>query len=139
MLLAQSEAGYKNLMVLVSKAHLESDRNEAPQIALQDLEGYTGDVICLTGVVSGPVGQYLQKGQLEQAETCLNYLQSIFAGRLYMELMRHNDSLEDKLEPVFLDFAYKYDIPIVATNQVFFPARKMYEAHDALLYIAGGN
>jgi DNA polymerase III subunit alpha len=138
-LLAQSEAGYKNLMVLVSKAHLESDRNEAPQIALQDLEGYTGDVICLTGGVSGPVGQYLQKGQLEQAETCLNYLQSIFAGRLYMELMRHNDSLEDKLEPVFLDFAYKYDIPIVATNQVFFPARKMYEAHDALLCIAGGN
>ena len=138
-LLAQSQAGYENLMVLVSKAHLDSDASEVPQIGIADLAGHTGDVICLTGGVKGPVGKYLQDGEDEKAEDCLKYLNSIFPGRLYMELARHSVALEDALEPTFIDLAYKYDIPLVATNQVFFPKRKMYEAHDALLCIAGGN
>lgn len=138
-LLAQTEVGYKNLMVLVSKAHLESDASEVPQIGLEDLEGYTGDLICLTGGVNGPIGKFLQEDRKDEAEECVKYLNSIFAGRLYMELARHSLSLENELEGPFIDYAYKFDIPLVATNQVFFPVRKMYEAHDALLCIAGGN
>ena len=138
-LLAQTEVGYKNLMVLVSKAHLESDAAEVPQIALEDLEGYTGDIICLSGGVDGPIGKYLQEGRLDEAETSAKHLNSVFAGRFYMELGRHGSSIENDLEIPFIDYAYKYDIPLVATNQVFFPTRKMYEAHDALLCIADGN
>ena len=138
-LLAQTKTGYENLMVLVSKAHLESEPTETPQISINDLEGYTGDVICLTGGVNGPIGKFLQDDQEEKAEECLKYLNSIFAGRLYMEISRHGRDIERELEGVFLDYAYKYDVPLVATNQVFFPTRKMYEAHDALLCIAGGN
>ena len=138
-LLAQTQAGYENLMVLVSKAHLESDGMETPQLLLSDLEGYTGDLICLTGGVNGSVGKFLQDNQPEKAEECLIYLNSIFAGRLYMEIGRHKLNIENELEGTFVDLAYKFDIPLVATNQVFFPTRKMYEAHDALLCIAGGN
>jgi len=138
-LLAQTEVGYKNLMVLVSKAHLESDAAEVPQIALEDLEGYTGDIICLSGGVGGPIGKYLQEGRLDEAETSAKHLNSVFAGGFYMELGRHGSSIENELEIPFIDYAYKYDIPLVATNQVFFPTRKMYEAHDALLCIADGN
>ncbi len=138
-LLAQTEIGYKNLMVLVSKAHLESEPSETPQISIEELDGYTGDVICLTGGFNGPVGKYLQDGENEKAEECLCYLKSIFADRLYMEISRHGLTVEHELEGTFIDYAYKYDIPLVATNQVFFTKRKMYEAHDALLCIAGGN
>ncbi len=138
-LLAQTQAGYENLMVLVSKAHLESEPTETPQISLSDLEGYTGDLICLTGGINGPVGKFLQEEDFEKAEECVKFLSSIFAGRLYMEVARHGLTVEKELEPIFIDYAYRFDIPLVATNQVFFPNRKMYEAHDALLCIAGGN
>lgn len=138
-LLAQSQLGYENLMVLVSKAHLDSDRSEVPQISLGDLEGYNKGIICLTGGVNGPVGKYLQGGDFEKGEDCLKRLNSLFGNRLYMELARHSLALEDKLELSFIELAFKYDIPLVATNQVFFAKRKMYEAHDALLCIADGN
>ena len=138
-LLAQTNKGYENLMVLVSKAHLDSDPSETPQISIGDLNGYTGDLICLTGGVNGPVGKLLQDGEAEKAEEYLKNLNSVFAGRLYMEIARQGLKIQDELESAFLDLAYKYDIPLVATNQVFFPKRKMYEAHDALLCIAGGN
>jgi DNA polymerase-3 subunit alpha len=138
-LLAQTNKGYENLMVLVSKAHLDSDPSETPQISIDDLNGYTGDLICLTGGVNGPVGKLLQDGEAEKAEEYLKNLNSVFAGRLYMEIARQGLKIQDELESTFLDLAYKYDIPLVATNQVFFPKRKMYEAHDALLCIAGGN
>ena len=138
-LLAQTNKGYENLMVLVSKAHHDSDPSETPQISIDDLNGYTGDLICLTGGVNGPVGKLLQDGEAEKAEEYLKNLNSVFAGRLYMEIARQGLKIQDELESTFLDLAYKYDIPLVATNQVFFPKRKMYEAHDALLCIAGGN
>ena len=138
-LLAQTNKGYENLMVLVSKAHLDSDPSETPQISIDDLNGYTGDLICLTGGVNGPVGKLLQDGEAEKAEEYLKNLNSVFARRLYMEIARQGLKIQDELESTFLYLAYKYDIPLVATNQVFFPKRKMYEAHDALLCIAGGN
>lgn len=138
-LLAQTKKGYENLMVLVSKAHLDSDPSETPQISIDDLSGYTGDLICLTGGVNGPIGKILQDDEPDKAEEYLKHLNSVFAGRLYMEIARQGLKIQDELEGSFIDLAYKYDIPLVATNQVFFPKRKMYEAHDALLCIAGGN
>jgi len=141
-LLAQTEKGYKNLMRLVSKAHLESAPTEVPQINFSDLVGYTDDVICLSGGPDGPMGKYLQTGgatSLKNAEDILLKLMGLFPHRLYMEIMRHGMAAEIQTEEAFIDLAYRYDIPLVATNQVFFAERKMYQAHDALLCIAGGN
>ncbi|PCI32332.1 MAG: DNA polymerase III subunit alpha [Alphaproteobacteria bacterium] len=141
-LLAQTEPGYQNLMSLVSKAHLESEPSETPQITLADLEGKTDDIICLTGGPEGPVGKYLQIGgatSRQQAEEVLKKLTGLFPNRLYMEILRHGMAPEIQTEAAFLEMAYQYDIPLVATNQVFFADRKMHLAHDALLCIAGGN
>jgi len=141
-LLAQTATGYQNLMKLVSKAHLEGDGHETPQLRLGDLEGHTGDIICLTGGPDGPVGKYLRSGGLkarDRAEEVLRKLMRLFPGRLYVEIMRHGMAAEDQTEAAFVEMAYHYDLPLVATNQVFFPERKMYQAHDALLCIAGGN
>ncbi|PCJ39718.1 MAG: DNA polymerase III subunit alpha [Alphaproteobacteria bacterium] len=141
-LLAQTEAGYKNLMHLVSKAHLDSEPHETPQISLSDLDGHTADIICLSGGPSGPVGKYLQTAgatSRRKAEAVLQRLMALFPGRLYMEIMRHGMALEKQTEAAFIDMAYAHDIPLVATNQVFFPDKKMYQAHDALLCIAEGK
>ncbi|WP_138380137.1 DNA polymerase III subunit alpha [Luteithermobacter gelatinilyticus] len=137
-LLAQTTEGYHNLMELVSKAHLESDGHETPQIDLDVLEGRTAGLICLTGGPAGPIGRFLLEGRRDRAEQILLKLKELFPGRLYLELMRHDMPEEQATEETFLDFAYDHDVPLVATNDVYFPVRDMYAAHDALLCIAEG-
>ena len=138
-LLAQSEAGYRNLLKLVSKSFLETDAAQQPHIDYADLPGRTEGLIALTGGPAGPVGRLLAEGNLLAAEAVLKQLADLFPGRLYVELQRHGMPVEDAIEPALVDLAYKHDLPLVATNEPFFAEAEMYEAHDALLCIAGGT
>ncbi|WP_417448973.1 DNA polymerase III subunit alpha [Kordiimonas sp.] len=135
-LLAQNHAGYQNLMKIVSRAHLESDPQDGVQFPFESFDGLTGDIICLTGGVSGPVGALLVEGNKDAAEKCLLDLKALFADRLYVEIARHGMKEEEATEEDFLDFAYAHQLPIVATNQPFFIGPDMYEPHDALLCMA---
>ena len=137
-LLAQDEAGYRNLMGLVSRAYLESAPGEEPQVAWQVLAEHAGGLIALTGGPAGPVGRPLLEGRAELAESALLALAGLFPGRLYVELMRHGLAEEERTEAAFLDLAYKHDLPLVATNDAFFTDESLHEAHDALLCIADG-
>jgi len=138
-LLAQTEAGYRNLLKLVSKAFLESDPGEKPQVALDDLSARHEGLIALTGGPAGPVGRLLLDGKAEAAGAMLKTLAGIFAGRLYVELMRHGMPAETAIEGALIELAYAQDLPLVATNEAFFADAAMYEAHDALLCIAEGR
>ena len=146
-LLVQNETGYGNLMKLVSDAFIKSDAVETPQVGLGDLEGHSDGLIALTGGPAGPVGRALAAGQEPVAREALDKLITLFPGRLYVELMRHSGpedasglgALEDKIEPALIDLAYEFDVPLVATNDVFFSDAGMYQAHDALLCIADGR
>jgi DNA polymerase III subunit alpha len=135
-LLAQNDAGYRNLMKIVSKAHLESDVQVGVQFPLDAFEGRSEGLICLTGGAQGPVGKLIQEGNLEGAEACLLELKNHFADRLYVEIQRHGELVEAQTEEAFLDLAYKHDLPIVATNQPYFVGAGMYEPHDALMCMA---
>ncbi len=137
-LLVQDEAGYLNLLSLVSKAHLETDAGSDPHVTLQDLEIHNEGLIALTGGVNGGVGRLLVHGQYEAAEELLETLSRMYGGRLYVELQRHGLEDESRIEEDLLDLAYKHNLPIVATNECFFLGEDMYEAHDALICIAEG-
>jgi DNA polymerase-3 subunit alpha len=137
-LLCQSEAGYGNLLKLVSKAYLETEAGETPQVSIRDMETHSTGLILLTGGPHGPVNRMLGEGQLDKAEIALVRLSQAFAGRLYVELQRHGLPDEDAVEPGLVDLAYKHDLPLVATNEAYFSERGMYEAHDALICIAEG-
>ncbi|MBT7943567.1 MAG: DNA polymerase III subunit alpha, partial [Alphaproteobacteria bacterium] len=141
-LLAQSDAGYRNLLKLISLAYLgEADAPEPPsdpQVPLSALEQHTEGLIALTGGAAGPVGRLLLDGQMDDARALLERLAAAYPGRLYVELMRHGLDEERRTEPLFLDLAYDLDLPIVATNECFFPDGAMHEAHDALICIAEG-
>src|SRR6266404_5603112 len=137
-LLVQSEAGYQNLLRLVSKSFLEGEPGEAPQLAVAALAGMTDGLIAFTGGLHGGVGRLLAEGQDEVADAYLGELQKLFPGRLYVELMRHGLAGERLIEGRLVDLAYARDLPLVATNEVFFADATMYGAHDALLCIAQG-
>ena len=141
-LLAQSELGYENLMKLNSCLYLDKD-GQLPQVSLEDLERHSQDLICLSGGAYGPVGQLLQTGQRPAAEQLVKRLAKAFENKLYIELQRHPGEnglpeAERRTETAFLEIAYEMALPLVATNDVFFPKSDMYEAHDALICIAEG-
>ena len=142
-LLAQSEAGYMNLMKLNSCLYIDKG-GALPQVTLAELEQYAGGLICLTGGAEGPLGRLIQGGQVPKAQVLLERLAACYGDRLYVELQRHpgeGGRLTDGeagTERWFVEQAYALGLPLVATNDVYFPDPKMYQAHDALICIAEG-
>ncbi|WP_095590149.1 DNA polymerase III subunit alpha [Actibacterium ureilyticum] len=142
-LLAQSEAGYENLMKLNSCLYLRGD-GSLPHVTLDELSAHSGGLICLSGGPDGPVGRLLQAGQRAKAEALVKRLAGDFPDRLYIELQRHpsDDSAPPEAERLtergHVEMAYDMGLPLVATNDVYFPTADMYEAHDALICIAEG-
>ena len=141
-LLAQNEEGYENLMKLNSALYLRGD-GQLAHLTVEDLEAHGASVICLTGGPEGAVGKLLQLGQRPAAEALMQKLAGIFGDRLYVELQRHRGEAgvpeaEAKTERGFVEMAYAMDLPLVATNDVYFPEAKMYEAHDAMICVAEG-
>ncbi|MGB4112819.1 MAG: DNA polymerase III subunit alpha, partial [Yoonia sp.] len=141
-LLAQSEAGYLNLMKLNSCLYLDQG-NQVPQVTLDDLQKYNAGLICLTGGPDGPIGRLLRAGQRPAAEALMDRFAAIYPDRLYVELQRHPDGTglpeaEALSERGFIEMAYAKGLPLVATNDVYFPKISLYEAHDALMCIADG-
>jgi DNA polymerase-3 subunit alpha len=138
-LLAQNEAGYRNLMRLSSRAYLGPGPGEAPHIDWSALEAHAEGLIALTGGAGGPLGVALLNGQNAAAEELLLRMKAAFPNRLYVEIARHGTDEERRIEAGLIDLAYALDVPLVATNEAFFGNADMYDAHDALLCIAQGT
>jgi DNA polymerase III subunit alpha len=138
-LLVQNEEGYRNLLHLSSRSFLDTEGGEEPQLPLAALLGRTAGLLCLTGGPRGPVGRLLAEGQTDAAEAMLLRLKDLFPGRLYVELMRHRVPVEDRIEGPLVDLAYRYGVPLVATNDVHFAGRDFFAAHDVLLCISEGT
>ncbi|MFN3663253.1 DNA polymerase III subunit alpha [Yoonia sp.] len=141
-LLAQNEAGYLNLMKLNSCAYLDA-AGQLPQVTVEELAQYSAGLICLTGGPDGPVGLLLRHGQQAKADLLLDQMASIYPERLYVELQRHPvdgglPEAERLSERGHIEMAYAKGLPLVATNDVYFPKSALYEAHDALICIADG-
>ncbi|SFP88671.1 DNA polymerase III subunit alpha [Tranquillimonas alkanivorans] len=142
-LLAQDETGYGNLMKLNSALYLDK-HGELPQVTVEELAAHAEGLICLSGGPDGPVGRLLQAGQRPKAEALMTRLAAIYPNRLYVELQRHPGEggalppNEQATERGHVEMAYAMDLPLVATNDVYFPKADMYEAHDALICIAEG-
>ncbi len=138
-LIAMTEAGYGNLMELTSRAFLDTETGLKPHVSAPYLFSKSEDLIVLTGGHLGPVGAALLAGQKPIARNRLKRLSEAFAGRCYVEIQRHGLEEQRKTENTFLEFAYEYGLPIVATNEAFFAKREDYEAHDALICISEGR
>ena len=138
-LLAKDETGYGHLMKLSSHLFAEGQETGNAVVGLDKLRAWSQGLICLTGGLDSPVNQALVQGQGALAGKRLLTLKDIFADRLYVELQRHSMHEEQLSEPALIDLAYEHRLPLVATNEAYFATADDFEAHDALLCIAGGN
>lgn len=137
-LLAQSEQGYFNLCRLNSWMYTRKNPNDPVVLTLDMLQGQTEGVICLTGGLTGPLARLLVDQKAEAAVELLQMLKELFPDRLYIELTRHGE-WDQTIDQRMIEMAHAHDVPLVATNNVYFLKKEFYEAHDALLCIADGR
>jgi len=135
-LLAQNEAGYMNLMKLSSAAFLRSIREGETCADLAWLDDWSEGLICLTGGYDGPIDRLVRAEKPAEAQALIDRLRALFPDRLYVEVQRHKGRDTGAEEAFLIAAAYKLDLPLVGTNEPFFPETDDYEAHDALLCIA---
>src|SRR5919106_3830813 len=138
-LLAKDAQGYANLMRLSTDAYfVASETGEVAASAIELAQRGEG-LIALTGGIEGPIDLALAEGNPELAGPRLEALKAIFGDRLYGEIQRHGLPQERSVEPLLLNLAYDLDLPIVATNELYFASADDFEAHDALICIAEGS
>lgn len=139
LLYAKNESGYQNLIHLVSSSYLNSVSDNGSMASLDDLAKYSGDLILATGGVYGSLGAFLLEDDIEAAKEYINFLKTSFGDRLYIELSRHNNEKENKIEEKAVSLAYDFHIPLVATNNVCFSKQDDFDAHNVLICIAQGR
>jgi DNA polymerase-3 subunit alpha len=129
-LLAKDEVGYKNLIQLVSSAHLEGFYYK-PRIDKEILAQHSKGLIGFSSCLKGEVPNNIANDQLQQAKNALDEYRHIFEpGDFYLELQNHGIEDQRKVNRVLIDWAKEFNLPLVATNDVHYVERKQWEAHD---------
>ena len=92
-------------------------------------------VAVFSGTVFGLFGKLFDKGKFSEIDELYNKIKNAFDDRFYLEIQRHNDQNEIGFEKFNLKKSLDLEIPIIATNEVFYLDKEMHEAHDALICI----
>jgi DNA polymerase-3 subunit alpha len=132
--LAQNYAGYRNLLQLVSKAHLEGYYYK-PRFDRDLLERHNEGLLVLSGCPSAEVHRALQEGRSEDALQAARWYKEVFEGRYFIELQEHGDQQFSRINPLLVDLADKIELPVVATNDSHYTSAADSELHDILLCI----
>ena len=132
---AKNETGYGNLVKLSSKSFLEPYEKDSSNCSIDDLFKNSKDIIVLSGGIDSLFSNLIKKNKIKDIEILTAKLKKNFANSFYFEIQRHNDEGEKTIENIFLNLSKKNNIPLIASQEVFYINDDMYEAHDALLCI----
>lgn len=138
-LIAKNKAGYHNLSKLSSKGFIEGLYGLYPRIDKALIEEYKDDLIALTGGLKCEIPYLILNVGEEQAEEAFCWWHKLFGDDFYVELNRHGLEEEDHLNEVLLSFAKKYNVKVLASNDVFYIDKSESSAHDVLLCVKGNN
>ena len=134
-LIAKNEAGYKNLIKLSSKSYLENEKTSKPHCTINDLlESYEG-IIVMSGSINSLLGKLFIKGKFDEIDKIYSTLKRVFDDNLYIEIQRHDDLNEKSYENFNLKLSGKYNVPLIASHEVFYLDKSMHNAHEALICI----
>ena len=143
--LAKNQKGYHNLVKLVSRAWTEGFYYK-PRTDHEDLAKYHEGLIVCSACLGGEVPQLLMHDQIDEAEEMIKWYKGVFGDDYYLELQRHQTFKENANTDVYVEqqkvnehllrIAKKYDIKVVATNDVHFTYEDDAEAHDRLICVS---
>jgi len=138
-LLAKNKVGYKNLVKLLTKAHLEGFYYK-PRIDHESLAKYSEGLIGLSACLKGKIPQAILQNKIKEAkEIALEYKKIFGNGNFYLELQHHaNIKEQKKVNDVLISFSKELKIPLVATNDVHYLRPEDADAQDTLMLINTG-
>ncbi len=134
-LYALNETGYKNIIDLSSASYLNNDELSDPHVTFDYLLNNSEGVALFSGTVFGLFGKLFDKGKFSEIHDLYNKIKLKFGNRFYIEIQRHKDLNESGFEKFNLKKSSDLEIPIIATNEVYYLNKDMHEAHDALICI----
>ncbi|MFC1629871.1 DNA polymerase III subunit alpha [Patescibacteria group bacterium] len=138
-LLVKNEQGYKNLVKLITKAHLEGFYYR-PRVDEELLEKHSSGLVALSACLQGKIPRLVLDKKIKQAEELALKYQDIFGkGNFYLELQHHPGIPQQaKINKALIEISKKLDIPLVATNDVHYLKSEDAEAQDVLMLINTG-
>ena len=134
-LLAKNKTGYNNLIKLCSLGHMEGLYGLYPRIDKALIEQYKEGVIATSGGLAGEIPNLVLNVGEHQAEEALQWWLDLFGDDFYLEINRHNLDEENHLNEVLIGFARKYNIKVIAANELFYLDEEESKAHDVLICI----
>ena len=138
-LLAENETGYRNLVELISLANIEGYYYK-PRIDKELLRQYHEGVIALSACVAGEIPQAILRGNNERAEALIaEYVEIFGQDNFFLEIQDHGLPEEKTVNRALRELAKKYDIGLVATNDVHYVHADDSEFHDILLCVQTGR
>jgi DNA polymerase-3 subunit alpha len=138
-LLAKNYEGYKNLLQINTKAHLEGFYYK-PRIDKELLKEYHEGIIALSGCLTGELAKLILENRLDTVEEKLKEYLDIFHEDFYLELPYHPQIPESaKVKKVLIEIGKKFNVPVVATYDTHYLNPDDAEAHDIMLAVQTGN
>ena len=134
-LIAKSEIGYKKIIELSSKSYLNNSKSTVPSCNFDDLMTSPEGVILLSGSINGLVGKLFNKGKFSEIEEIYKTIRSKYNDNFYIEIQRHNDQNEKSFESFNLNLSKKLNLPLIATQEIYYLDKSMHDAHEALICI----
>lgn len=136
--LAKNKNGYHNLAKMSSIAYTEGFYY-VPRIDRRVIEQYKDDLIVLSGSLSGEIPNKILNVGINQAEEALLWWKKQFGADFYIELMRHGQEDEDRVNAELIGLARKHQVKLIAANNTFYIDKKDAAAHDILLCVRDGE
>jgi DNA polymerase III subunit alpha len=138
-LLAENETGYRNLVKLLTAAHLDGF-HYAPRIDKELLSAHSAGLIGLSGCLASEINSAIQANNLEKAkQSAAEYRDILGAKNFFMELHDHGIEAQHECNRVLPQIARDLGVGLVAANDVHFLRRSDHQAHDVMLCIGTGK
>ncbi|KDN55029.1 DNA polymerase III subunit alpha [Flavobacterium seoulense] len=137
-LLAKNKNGYHNLAKMASIAYV-SGFYYVPRIDKSIVEKYKEDIMVLSGNLYGEIPSKILNIGENQAEEALIWWKSQFGDDFYLEIMRHNQEDENRVNKTLIEFAQKHEVKLIATNNTYYVNKEDANAHDILLCVKDGE
>jgi len=137
-LLAKNKKGYHNLAKMASVAYTKGFYY-VPRIDRSVIEKYKEDIIVLSGNLQGEIPSKVLNIGEAQAEEALIWWKEQFGADFYMEIMRHGQEDEDRVNSTLISLAKKHQVKLIATNNTYYIHKADAHAHDILLCVKDGE
>ena len=138
-LLCKNTTGYKNLTKLITEGYLDLPENNKFFVSKKLLQKYSDGLIALSGGINGDLSHAILTGKEENIENVINFWRKTYKDSFYLEITRTGRDLEDEYNSVCLDIAHKFNVPVVASNDVRFLKKEDFQAHEVRVCINEGR